>query len=348
MAYFTEQRRDAIDYLMQGEMAKPEKRVKPAPALMLALMNKGGLIPQNEEARVLGSKAEDQQTVNINIMNKQSMAVAAARTYNHTGSVGDGSQLELSFTTSAVKFKYSMKQGERLDSAIGTQLFANALLDGAIALHEKIETDFITFMTTNKSQVATSPSASIGVWNGTDYIFEVAAADSDRFIQKMKAFMRKNKYNYGGYQAIFDQTMYDEASYIAQQGGGNQTNLGWQLNNMDFMESIELAPDAAYSGTSLILPAGSFSALSWIPQMNRRGFGDPGQNGGEYSFITDPLGSGLQFAVHMYYEGADNESTYGNTQDVDVQVEMSVDMAPFHALLSTANASPIFEASLLK
>ena len=77
-------------------------------------------------------------------------------------------------------------------------------------------------------------------------------------------------------------------------------------------------------------------------------FGDTFQNGGAYRTIADPLGSGLTFAVHEYASGADNESAGSETQDVDIQVEISIDLAPVKSIMSTSNASPIFKAGQLQ
>jgi len=66
------------------------------------------------------------------------------------------------------------------------------------------------------------------------------------------------------------------------------------------------------------------------------------------STIDDPLGSGLKFAVHQYAAGADNEGAAGETQDVDVEVEISLDVAFAKAPMSTSNASPIFKTGILE
>ena len=112
--------------------------------------------------------------------------------------------------------------------------------------------------------------------------------------------------------------------------------------------STELANAVGYDQMSYFIPEGTIGVLPWIPQLNRQGFGDTFQNGGVYRSIPDPLGSGLTFAVHEYATGADNEGGSGETQDIDVQVEMSVDLGPVIAPMSTSNLSPIVKGGLLQ
>ena len=82
--------------------------------------------------------------------------------------------------------------------------------------------------------------------------------------------------------------------------------------------------------------------------LNRQGFGDTFTNGGAYRTIADPLGSGLTFAVHEYATGADNESNGAETQDIDIEVEVSIDLAPVKAPTSTSNLTPIVKAGQLQ
>ena len=63
--------------------------------------------------------------------------------------------------------------------------------------------------------------------------------------------------------------------------------------------------------------------------------------------MPDPLGTGLIFAVHEYAAGADNQSAAGERQDVDIEVEVSIDTAPVKAIETTSNSSPIYKIGLL-
>ncbi len=355
MAYFSNERRDRVQLMMTDLMEKPEFRRSPSAALNLALMNRRNLVALNEEARALDSKRSDQQTVNLAIMNKQDFTVKSNREYNHSGAVNDSTNVDVSFITSAVDFKYSLKQYDRVnwDKDMG---FARQLLSAFIKLHNKIDQDALDFMETNKSQVAkTSGYGDVGTWDGTNNIFQVAAGDYDLFLNNLDTFMQVNDYTYSDFQGIVSPSLYNKMKFLAQQGAGNEKNLGFQFDNWNLMMSNKLTIDSGYNGQGFILPAGSFSALNWIPSKNEEGYGDEEKIGGRYSMVEDPFETidpltekPMKFAVHIRAEATDNEATYGETQDIDYHVEVSTDLGFFKALQSEANASPIFKMGVLK
>ena len=109
----------------------------------------------------------------------------------------------------------------------------------------------------------------------------------------------------------------------------------------------ELTLDSGFIGEGYIFPVGGIGIVPWIPRMNREGFGSSDSVGGFYTSIPDPLGSGLTFAVHEYFGGADNQNAAGETQDINVNVEISVDLAPLVAPMSTSNAAPVYKFGIL-
>ena len=155
------------------------------------------------------------------------------------------------------------------------------------------------------------------------------------------------QYYKGMFDVVNNVRAQGQAMYLGQQGQGNATNLGWQIDGMNMVASTELTNETGYEWMSYIIPEGTIGILPWIPQLNRSGFGNTFQNGGAYRTIEDPLGTGLQFAVHEYASGADNESAGSETQDIDIEVELSIDLAPFKAPMSTSNASSIFKVGQL-
>ena len=88
--------------------------------------------------------------------------------------------------------------------------------------------------------------------------------------------------------------------------------------------------------------------LDWIPDKNKENFGDPFKVGGLYTTMQDPFGSGLTFAVHQRAEAADNDDTSGETQDIDIHTEISIDLAPIVATTSTSNESSVFKFGVLQ
>jgi len=328
-------------------MQRPEFKHKPSPALMKYLKNTEFLIAASEKERVLGVKQSDQDTVELNFINKQTIATGSARAYNHTGSINDSTKIAATFATYTAGFTYSKKGADRTIWELSDQV-AKQLRSAAIALHASIETALLARMNTYKSQVVTSATPKSGTWDAANHIFQVLNGDANLSMQKVKGFMREQYYRGTNFDVIADEYIYQLWEHLMQQGAGNSTNTAWQLNGLMPDVTEELTTDAGYLGMGYVIPEGTIGILPWIPKMNRMNEGAAGQIGGLYTSIPDPLGSGLTFAVHEYYAGADNQNAAGETQDVNVHVELSIDLAPVEDVMSTANASPIFKFGLLQ
>ena len=327
-------------------MAAPEFKVKPSAALQVYLANTNFLIPASERERMWLQKPTDSATVYLNSLNKQSISTGSARAHNHTGSNNDGTRTTVSYTITSAAFSYSIKTADK-NVFNEAEIIAAQMRSAAIAMHQDIETDLITDLGTDKSQVVISTSPASGSWDATNYIFGVANANKSQYFQYLRMFMLEQYYT-GNLWAINNIPAGAQYEYLAQQGQANQTNLGWQILGFGATTTTGLANSAGYEQMSYILPEGGVGILPWIPEKNRLGHGDsPFQVGGQYSTIADPLGTGLVFAVHQYAAGADNSATFGETQDVNVYVEFSIDLAPVTAPMSTSNLSPVFLAGLL-
>lgn len=347
MANYSSSRWDAFKYKLNQAMQAPEFRKAPSPTLTTLIGNTSFLVPVSEMERVLGVKQSDQDTVAIKIINKQSITVGSARAYNHSGSKNDSTSTNATFTTYTADYAYSLKEADRNIWTLA-EIQAKQILSACIALHEDIESGLVTWLNTNKSQVVQSATPRSGSWDSSNYIFQVANAYASRWGQKVKGFMREQKYK-GIYEILVDEFLFQEGEYLQQQGQGNSQNYSFQFNgqNENIMVSQDITVDSGYLGEGYMFPQGTVGILPWIPQLNRAGHGDAGLVGGYYGTMPDPFGTGLNIAVHERYEAADNDSTSGETQDVNVHVELSVDLAPIKALMSTANASPIFKFGVL-
>jgi hypothetical protein len=339
MANYADGAWGAAQYRLGEIMAMPEFKHKPSATLMQLAKGSQLLIPASERERVWRIKESDQQNVDINIIVKQATTAATARAYNHTGNINDDNKAPLTFVTRAQKFKYSLKGADRNIWQLGEQV-AKQIRSAVIDLHGVLETYFLGLMNTNKTQVVVSDTPKSGKWDPVNHVFQILNADGTRKFQRVKGFMREQYYN-GQLDAVVDEYFMQEAEYLRMQGAGNNQNLSWQIAGINMDVSEELATDNGYLGMGYVWPSGTVGFVDWIPRLNRIGFGDVFQNGGKYSTLLDPLGSGLTFAVHQYAAGADNNEAAGETQDVDVQVEISVDVAFVKAPVSTANLSPI-------
>lgn len=345
MANYADSVWSAAQYKLNEMMNKPEFKYKPSSALSVFMKNTNFLIPASERERLWGQKPSDQTAVTLKTLNKQTISTGSARAAAHTGAINDSGTATASYTTYSANFKYSIKQADNNVFALGEEIAAQ-IRSAAIALHASVETALMSSLDTNRSQVVESATPASGTWDGTNFWFGAAKADENYYFQHLQSFMFEQFYT-GQYDLINDVGASIKLAQIAQQGQGNATNLGWQIPGFNGVTSTEAFKETGYDYMSYVIPEGTIGVLPWIPNINRSGFGDTFQNGGAYSSIVDPLGSGLTFAVHQYAAGADNQAAAGERQDVDIQVELSVDLAPVYAPMSTANASSIFKAGLL-
>lgn len=313
-------------------------RTKQRPAVMLAQKNTSILIPGHEQLRTREDRA-----IEANILARSKRSTTTSRTHNHTGNRGDSFVLPLTWTTFVDKFSISLKQMD--NNIFGfTETLSQQILNASLNLNEAIETFMIDFLFANRTQV--NNAAVGGSFNATNDAFEIAASDKSRFYQFAKAMMRQNNFP-GTLDVIASPLTYVDGEFNASQGSGNSTNLGFQFTGLNIAESTELEDSNYPGGISLIMPAGQFAMLPWIPKQNREGWGDYNSYVGGFGSLQDPLGTGMTFALHIYADRADTSGSNGNTQDVVLQAEMSIDIAPALSPLSTANETIVYEVAQL-
>lgn len=314
-----------------------EMRTMQSPALMLAMKNQSALIPSHEAIRTREDRA-----ISGYMLNRVKRTPGTGRAHDHTGNAGTSSAFDFTWSILSDTFSISLKQ---MDNNIFSfeEALAQEILNCAINLHEKIETTLIDYLYAQRSQVVAS-NLKTGTWDSTNYAFEIGATDKATFYQRAKAFMRQNNYR-GLLDVLADVNMSVSAEQLAANGAGNASNTSFQFAGLNIQESTAFN-DANYAdGAILIMPAGSLSVQPWIPPINRRGHGDYNTYVGGYGSMADPLGSGLEYAVHGYTERADTSSRNGNPQDDLLQMEISIDISPVLSKLSTADESVVFEVA---
>jgi len=345
MANYTDSVEAAANYKLNQMMLMPEFKVKPSAALSVFMKNTNFLISASEREAQWNQKPSDSTVVTVKTLNKQTTTNAAARAAAHTGSINDSSTANASYSVYAQKFKYSIKQADK-DIFTLAEMIAAQYRSAFIDWHERVETALISSLDTNRSQAVESLTPQAGTWDASNFWFGVDNDEKDYYFQRIQAFMKEQYYS-GQFDVINNMGADIAMAQIGQQGQGNSTNLGWQLPGINGVASTGFANESGYDFMSYILKQGTIGILPWIPRLNRDGFGDIFQNGGKYSKMPDPLGSGLTFAVHQYATAADN-ATPAETQDIDIEVEISCDLAPFYAPETTANANPVFKVGLLQ
>ncbi len=310
--------------LVQKKYAAPEMRMKPAPAFALLTANSNFLI---ESAEVL--RTREDRAIEAHLLARTKRTSGSTRVYNHTGTFDDSAKVTLTWTTKSDTFKISLKLLDKSVFDFNTVL-ANKFEQACMNILEDKETEAIAYL---RAQRATQqPTIKGGTFNSTTDAVEIDAADIEakRFFARLRSIMRQNYFS-SNLDVIADSNVIVTAEYLAAQGSGNATNYGYQFQNMNIAESVELDDSNYTAGSVLAMPAGSVAALNWIPKQNRQGRGDYNTYVGGYGTFNF---MGYTFAVHGYAQRADTNATNGSEQDVVMEFEVSLDSSYNKAPLS--------------
>lgn len=324
--------------MLNDKYANPEMRMKPAPAFSLLSSNDNILIV---DAATL--KTRDDRSIEAHLLKRTKRTAGSARAHNHTGTIDDSQKVTLTWTTKSDKFSMSLKLLNKSVFSFNDVL-ANKMEQACINILEDKETEAIAYLMAQRSTA--SPTLKGASFNTTNDAVEISAANATKFYQILKSVFRQNYFG-GNLDVIADSLMSQSAEYLAAQGGGNSANLGFQFPGIRIAESVELT-DADYAGgVVLAMPQGGAAALNWIPKENRQGWGDYYSSVGGYGSFNF---LGYQFAVHAYAASADTSASNGDTQDVQMEFEVSLDSsfnkAPLSVIASRTD-SVIIEAAQL-
>lgn len=323
--------------ILADRFAAPEKRLKSPGVFGAFRKNTQIAIPNVGDLRTKEERPE-----NAYFFNRSKRSSIVGRTHDHTGTVGDSTQVGLSWTTYGDVAQTSLKRSDNNVFA-DAQILANELENMFKNIYESMDGAALAYLATNKSTV--NAATKNGVFDATNDVFEIATSNIARFIQHGKSMLRQN-YHTGMADAILDPVLFLEAEHYLNQGSGNSVNTAYQASlGADIWEAISLN-DANYpQGAGYMIPEGTISVVDWIPSQNRQGLGNFDSVLGGYGSIVDPI-SGMTFAVHSYTQRADTSASGGDAQDNVQEWEISVDLSFNKAPLSAAGESTIFEVGI--
>ncbi|MDR1199987.1 MAG: hypothetical protein LBK94_13425 [Prevotellaceae bacterium] len=337
MANFSTSNLVKAQALLNERFQAPELREQQIPVLNLGRQNSEIIIPSHQTLRTREDRAIEAYIISRN----KRTTTGSSRTYNHTGTIGDSISVNLVWTSFVDKFKMSLKL---LDNNMleANQVLANQFEQCFQNIRNDVEQFLITYLLSEKTQV--NIATKNGEWNDTDFVFEIeSTTEKGLFFEDAKSMMRQNYYN-GLYDVIADSTLYRNARFYAAQGSSNAVNTAFQFSGMNIRESIGLTDSDYTAGVGLFLPVNTFAVLDWIPRQNRQGLGNYNTYLGGYGSIIDPI-SGMTFAVHGYSQRADTSATNGSRQDDVIEFEVSIDLSPNLAPLSTEDETVVFEVA---
>lgn len=298
-----------------------EMRMKPAPVFAL-LSGNSSILYQGVETL----KTRDDRAIEAHLLARTKRSSGSARAHDHTGTLDDSAKITLTWTTKTDDFAISLKL---LDKSVFdfNQVLANKLEQACMNVLEDKETEAIAYLQAQKATQQPSGLKNVSFNAGT---LEIDATKKDRAIQMIKSALRQNYFR-GGADIIGDSVFAADAEFIAMQGSGNATNYGFQFGGANIVESVELA-DASYTnGLAIAMPEGSVGALNWIPKQNRNGWGDYNSSVGGFGTFSF---MGFTFALHGYAGRSDTSGSNGDTQDVTIEFEVSLDTSFNKAPLS--------------
>lgn len=324
--------------ILNERFAAPEKRLKSAGVFGAFRKNTELAMPNIGALRTKEERAEKAY-----FFNRAKRSVLTSRTFNHTGTVGDSTEVALSWSTYGDTCQTSLKRSDN-NVFRDAQILANELENMFKNIYEGIDAAALTYLGTNKTTV--NAATKNGIFDNIRDSFEIATANIARFLQYGSSMLRQNYYQ-GAFDAVLDPVLFLEAQHYLNQGSGNSTNTAYQNGLAEAIWEAITLTDANYpNGVGYFIPAGTIGVVDWIPVQNRQGVGDFDSVLGGYGSIVDPI-SGLTYAVHSYANRADTSASGGDTQDVAQEWEISVDLSFNNSPLTAAGESTIFEVGVI-
>jgi hypothetical protein len=229
------------------------------------------------------------------------------------------------------------------------EMYASSMRNAVLNILNRLDAWFVTNLIADKTQV--NVGGGYGVFDAVSDDYQLTQAYKANFYQNVKAMMEKNLYR-SNLVGIVDSTAYVLAQDKAAQGANNGVNTAFQFMGFDGLVATTrtiLDVPTTYTESGLFFEAGLVGAIPWIPKQNRKALNPQlavSYNGDHGSFMVPELG--MEFAVHSYAQRADNSAANGYSQDLTIEVEVSIDLGYVSAPTSVANSSVVFSAGILQ
>lgn len=273
---------------------------------------------------------------------RKTKSAATERLFNHAGTRGDSLEVPITWATSIDTFSISTKMNDNNIISF-EENWAAQMQNSVFNILSDMDTKYIASLTADRTQI--NVGGVNGAFDGIDFVMEFPLAQKDYFYQQIDVNMKQNLHK-GQLTVIADSLAGIFGAQQSNQGTGNATNLGWQFNNLNIVQStspILSGLTDTYIGAAFAFPTELAGLSTWIPKQNRKAL-DPMKAMsvlGDYGKIDVPVldqngnvAYTLEIAIHMYAERADTSASNGSKQDDLIQVELSVDHAYVSAPLS--------------
>lgn len=333
--------------VVEAKYNTAEQRRQNPTLFELALKNQEYSIPDANALRV-----SPLRPVEINYFANVPAGTSVAKAYNHTGTYGDSGKVTLVYISVVETIGLPRKIADN-NVLTYQNMFNNLYEQKWKNLRTRQDQAALAFLTAARVQLAAAvmdpqlASANPGNWNDTNFALEIAQADKNLFIQRVKAAMKSRLFD-GDVDVIADLQMSSNFDFWKNQGAGNFNNTAFQFNGANITPTqMQIDPNYV-NGSVLVLPAGMFAGLNWNEALNRRGVdGGDTDSIGILSTAEDPFGSGALADLSMYTQRADTSANAsgGSTQDIVDQWELTLTMAYALPPLLTNGDSVVMEVA---
>jgi hypothetical protein len=265
---------------------------------------------------------------------RQTAIGSSARAYNHTGARGDSLSKTITWTTFAEPFSISIKQADNNIFSFA-EMYASTLQNACFNLINRADAWFVAQLVADKTQY--SAGGGKGAWNGSSLNTEIPLSEQNYFFQNIRRLMEFNLYR-GQLVVIADDSAFVLAQRLQALGSANAVNYGFQFAGLDVLATTRtILGTTNYGGSALAFENGLVAIEPWVPKQNRKALDmvKAYEYNGDYGQFFVPSLPGVPFAIHAYSLRADNASLGGYTQDLQMEVEVSFDLAYVSAPLST-------------
>lgn len=324
-------------------LKQTEYRTAPKPFLMQAI----AAAPRLDEEFLIKLREADKQPISANYLKLPTSTSGTARETFHTGPGTASIKEDFTFSRKTEKLSWTEQQ---FDSNLidGKETFALQIATAVDKLMGRFNTEGITtWLPANKSTVNLNDN-SLGIWNDTNDVFEIAAADKTRAPYAATNNMFQNNYT-PTYNVIADNPTYASYQELMAQKECNSANNGWQqFDEFNMAIANGLVPGGTYKGISYWFIKDSVGFYTWIPQGNRRGDGESVKShDGKLGVLTDPRYPGIEFALSGYTRRVDDSANGGTIQSYKTEIEISLDGVLRKAAISTAGETVIHAVAQL-
>ena len=283
-----------------------------------------------------GLRTREDRSVYAYMPIRQAAIGSTARAHDHTGARGDSAQTAISWSIIAEPFSISLKQADNNIYSFAEE-YASSAQNAINNIAARLDTAFVAWLVANKTGY--NAGGGNGSFNAVSDVYENPLAELNYFYQNMNSMMGVNLYD-NPITGIIDNKGATLADRLKASGATNAVNYGFQFDGMTLYPTTRTVLGSSYSGSGIFWQNGLAAVIPWIPLQNRVpfNFAQGIDSIGTFGSISVP-GIPFPIAVHMYAARADNTTKNGQTQDVTLEVEFSIDTGFAAAPLSTFRGS---------